>query len=259
MIFHQAENSRGAKNFNATFYTDRVWESHFHKSYEIVLVVQGLLECSVGEQTVMLGAGELALCLPYQPHSYRPGKDCRYWVCVFSEEYVRFFAKQMKGKTGSECRFVCSDTVLQYIQGTLMQEAELSEYMIKSCLYALCAEYLRCVPVVESNQDKTQHLHTIISFIEEHYTENITLSNIAELLGYDYHYVSRYFHSVFHMTFRELLNVYRLERAVQLMDETDQKLVEIAYACGFQSLRTFNRCFHAHFGISPSRFRKQEQ
>ena len=257
MIFHQPENSRSAKNFNTTLYTDQVWELHFHKNYEIAYVLQGSLACTIGEHSDVLGPGELAMCLPYQPHSYHPGENCQYWVCVFSEEYVRFFAGQMKGKTGSTSRFACSEAVLQYIQQTLMQESEPSEYMIKSCLYALCAEYLRCVNVVDRNRDKAQHLQAIIAFIEEHYKENITLSHIADLLGYDYHYVSRYFHSVFHMTFRELLNVYRLERAVQLMDETDDKLVEIAYACGFQSLRTFNRCFFLHFGVSPSNFRKK--
>ena len=58
------------------------------------------------------------------------------------------------------------------------------------------------------------------------------------------------------MTFRDFLNVYRLESAVRLMDETDKKLVEIAYASGFQSLRTLNLCFRLHFGLSPSEYRK---
>lgn len=256
MIYHQIQNSLRAGNYNAFYYTNHVWGAHFHKSYEIIYVLDGAVACDIDAQTMILTAGDLALCLPYQVHAYRPEANSRYWVCVFSEDYVRFFSKQMQGKVGSSSRFCCSEAVARYLKEALMDVEAPGIYTIKSCLYALCEQYLSCVKLIEKDQNKTLTISTIVSFIEQHHAENITLSDIAGLLGYDYHYVSRYFHSVFHMTFRDFLNVYRLESAVRLMDETDKKLVEIAYASGFQSLRTFNRCFRNHFGVAPSDYRK---
>ena len=60
------------------------------------------------------------------------------------------------------------------------------------------------------------------------------------------------------MTFNELLNMYRIETAIQLLDESDKKIVDVAYESGFQSVRTFNDCFKKHLGISPSEYRKTQ-
>ena len=256
MIFHQIHNSSSANHYNAFFYTHEEWEMHFHKNLEIIYVVKGIVNATVNQKEYVLGQGELALCLPYEIHSYHPQPDSLYWVCVFSEDHVRFFSKQMQGKTASTARFVCSEAVADYTERVLMNDPSPSIYIIKSCLYGLCAEFLRCVKVEDKDQGKSQPITDIISFVEAHHTENVTLADLAGLLGYDYHYTSRYFHSVFHMPFKDFLNIYRLETAVRLMDETERSLVEIAFESGFQSLRTFNHCFHKHFGLAPSQYRK---
>ena len=78
-------------------------------------------------------------------------------------------------------------------------------------------------------------------------------------MGYDYHYVSRYFHTVFKMSFSEFLTLYRLETAVTLMEQSDKKMVDVAMESGFQSVRSFNDCFKSHFKITPSEYRKNRQ
>ena len=85
---------------------------------------------------------------------------------------------------------------------------------------------------------------------------DIKLSDIGKLLGYDYHYVSRYFHTIFKMSFSEFLTLYRLETATQLMKQSDKKMVDIALESGFQSARSFNACFKSHFKMSPTEYKK---
>ena len=92
MIFHQAGNSLSNYNYNTAFYTDEVWEHHFHKNPEIIYVLEGAVDCTADAGNIRLAAGEFGLCLPYEIHSYRPLAGSRYWVIVFSEDFVRLFA-----------------------------------------------------------------------------------------------------------------------------------------------------------------------
>ncbi len=252
MIFHQPFNSLSANNYNANFYETQGFEFHFHRSFEIFYVIKGAVTCTVNQSEQILHAGDFGICLPNEIHSLKPSPDSLYWVCVFSADYVRAFAKQTEGKVGSDFRFSCSDSVETFTRENLMTEELPPLYLLKSCLYALCNEYLNSVTLTEKSREKTQTLAIITDYITRHHQGNIKLSDIAKLLGYDYHYVSRYFHKVFNMSFNDFVNLYRLETATKLMEETDKKLTEIALESGFQSVRTFNEVFRKHFGTSPS-------
>lgn len=254
MLFHQPSNSTGG--YNAFFYTDTMWDFHFHKNFELICVVQGKVRCTVNGQTYMLGAGEFGLCLAYEIHAYTPMPDTRYFVCVFSADYVRAFAKLTQGKQGSRFTFTCDAAVADFLRTYLITENTPPLFLLKSCLYAACAAYTDSVELVEQERKKMQMMNRITDYVQENHTKKITLSDIAELLGYDYHYISRSFQSVFNMSFVEFLNLYRMETAVKLLDETDKKMVDIAYESGFQSVRSFNNCFKMHMGISPSEYKK---
>ena len=103
---------------------------------------------------------------------------------------------------------------------------------------------------------KESHANDMILFIENNYQNNITLSDAAKYLGYDYHYVSRFFKKNFNMNFHDFLTTYRLQSAIKLLEETDKPVTRIAFESGFQSIRAFNDCFKKHTGKSPSHFRK---
>lgn len=95
----------------------------------------------------------------------------------------------------------------------------------------------------------------IIQYIEEHYTEPISLKSIADDLKVSEKYVSRIFSSRIKMNFRKYLGVIRAEYASSLLRTTKDKIITIAENAGFESLSTFNRVFHDIYGVSPRDFR----
>ena len=256
MFFHQPINSLSANNYNASFYRETKIDFHFHKNFEIVYVINGSVRCIVNNKETHLESGDFGLCLSNDIHSYIPSENSLYWVCVFSADYVRVFSKQVSGKIATNFKFKCSDSVKAFINDNLISETPPPINMLKACLYAVCNEFLNNVGLTDKKTDKLQIMSTIIDYVAEHHTENITLSDIANILGFNYHYVSKYFNSIFNMTFNEFLNMHRLETAMRLLDESDKKLVDIAYESGFQSVRTFNDCFRKHFQATPSEYRK---
>jgi len=258
MIFHQPHNSKCSNNYNAYFYTSEAWDFHFHKNLELIYVVKGSVKCIINNTTYILMDGDYGLCMPYDIHSYIPDKDTLYWVGVFSEDYVRLFANQIRGKSPEGFVFKCPEATDRLLKSTLISTEVPSVYILKSCLYAVCDAFLTTVSFSENISDKKINILLIAEYISNNHTKNITLNDISKLLGYDYNYVSRYFHSAFNMSFTDFLNIYRLETAIRLLDETDKKITEIALESGFQSIRSFNNSFRLKFKISPSEYKRNK-
>lgn len=256
MLFHQPHNSMGNYNSNAKIYTDEIWQHHFHKNLELIYVIEGSVRCEINNRTYTLTAGDFGLCLPYDVHAYTPGNKSRYYVLVFSADHVRLFEKQIEGKNADGFAFTVSDDIRNLVLNELINNKSPAVYMLKACLYAICNEFLNTVQLSE-NKDRKQSIITITDYLSKNHTKDIGLGDLAKLLGYDYHYVSRYFHSAFDMSFADLLGAYRLETAIKLMDETDKKIADIAFESGFGSVRSFNYTFKKHFGLSPNEYRKR--
>ena len=256
MVFHQPFNSLSGYHHNAFFYTTEGFEHHLHKNLEFLYVIRGSVHCTHNHIHYRMEAGDCGLCLPYDIHSLKPEENARYWVLVFSEEYVRTFTHSLAGKRADGFRFRCAPDVDQYIRQRLIVDQPLTTLTLKSCLYAICEQYLNQVNMVHSGQIKTEAITVIDRYIREHHTKNISLSDIARELGYDYNYTSRYFRNTFHMTFTEFINIYRLETAIRLLEETDHSITAIAFESGFQSLRSFHHFFKKHTNTTPSQYKK---
>lgn len=254
VAFHQSINSIH-KNYNSHFYNLQEFGLHFHKNIEVIYVVNGKVECKINDKDYVLTENEYGLCLPYEVHSYKPQKDTNYWVCVFSNDYVREFSKYINGKSSEGFNFRLKKNVNDFIKNEFIYANTPSIYIIKSCLYAICDGYTSAVKLSDKNENKFYIVSCITDYIEKNYMKNISLSDIALLLGYDYHYVSRLFNAVFRMSFKDYLNIYRLDAALAMLDETSKKILDIAYESGFQSVRNFNDCFKKHFKITPVEFR----
>ena len=130
-----------------------------------------------------------------------------------------------------------------------------SLYYLKACLYAVCADFDAGTQWREKTQDHDL-VFRILDYIEQNYTEDITLAILADALCYEYHYLSRIFHETLHIRFRTLVNQYRCEHAKMLITSSDTPLSEIAMQCGFGSIRSFNRIFLEMTGMTPGMLRK---
>lgn len=99
-------------------------------------------------------------------------------------------------------------------------------------------------------------LKKMISFIEEHYAEDINLLQIAEAGDVSIREAQRVFQRVVNERPMNYLAIYRLTKAAELVQTTDYKMGEIAALCGFNSQSYFTKCFHSHYGLRPGAYRR---
>lgn len=109
---------------------------------------------------------------------------------------------------------------------------------------------------------KKTHLSVMIDrvcdYIKKNYARNITLQLLAKEFHFDYTDLSRRFHQVTGKSFRQFLTEVRLNEAMELIQTTDFKLVEIASMVGYNNYENFNRSFKKEFKKSPNEIRKAE-
>jgi hemolysin activation/secretion protein len=84
-----------------------------------------------------------------------------------------------------------------------------------------------------------------------------SLPELAGQLHCSGRHFSRLFHEEFHVSLRERQTELRLQRARQLLVESDAKIINIAYESGYRHLGLFNAMFKRRFGVTPSQCRQQ--
>lgn len=95
----------------------------------------------------------------------------------------------------------------------------------------------------------------ILSYIDTHYLDPITLDSVANSVGISRFYLSRNFRKLTNCGFCEYLNQKRINEAIILLAETDYSITDVALRSGFQSISSFNRIFKDCIGCSPKEYR----
>ena len=255
--FHQLQNSVGNHTYNVYIYDEVNYDHHFHKNYEIVYVISGKALYSVNGKAKTLEEGEFAFCLSNEIHSINSIGESKIWIGVFSGDFIQEFAKHQKGQRGVDFSFRCPEGLMQFLSENLIKTELTDVFLIKSCLYALCSEYLKQIPLEENNGSKASIMGAVVEYVEKNYKKPISLATLAESLGYEYCYFSKIFNRLFSMRFNDYLNIYRFNEACAMLTESNMSITEISYESGFQSVRSFNNTFKQLSGVSPRTWRSQ--
>jgi len=95
-------------------------------------------------------------------------------------------------------------------------------------------------------------------FIDNNYSENIDLDNIADEAFFSKYHFIRQFKKIYGKPPHQYLITVRIEKAMQLL-RTDIPVSEACYAVGFESLSTFSGLFKRIVGLTPSNYLLQQQ
>ena len=93
-------------------------------------------------------------------------------------------------------------------------------------------------------------------YMSQHLAQPLNLKETARALGVNSYYLSHVLSERIHMGFRAYLNSMRVDRARRYLRLTTWPVEEVAAACGFRTLRTFDRVFQEYCGCTPREFRR---
>ena len=94
-----------------------------------------------------------------------------------------------------------------------------------------------------------------ITFISKNYANSLTLEYVASQVHLNPAYFSSLFKKESGFSFKEYLNMVRIEESKRLLTNTDYTIVDIAIAVGFEDQSYFSKVFKKYTGVTPKQFR----
>ena len=252
---------------------------HWHSEIELIAIKKGQGIVSVDLQKRTVHSGDIVFIRPGQLHSIE--QDGKHRM-----EYENIILKQRLLVSGDSD--LCAVKYIRpLMDGTLCSDTFLTSELpyheqAVSCIrnidllcdsrpdgYHLAVKgLLSCfffLLITNSTQKKDpppavqakslEKIKTVLKYVEEHYTERISIEDMAALTYYSKSHFMKFFKSKMGTGFTEYLNDYRLTMAERMLRSTDFSVLEIAGASGFDNLSYFNRLFKRKYGLSPGKWR----
>lgn len=225
---------------------------HFHAAFEILIVRKGKVLAQINRTQTVLSAKEGCFVDAFYPHSFEAlEKDTEIFVFVGNAELFSAAFGDIGGTPAR--RFAWNDFDLLYRVTALYQEA--TSTAARLAVFRGAVSLLSSQIPVNAEQHRdgcAETISAILGYINEHFTEPITLTDIARRFGYSPQYLSRLFHRFVPMNITDYINIARVNYAEKLLGEK-KTVAEVAFECGFNSLPSFYRAYKKHTGVLPKR------
>ena len=252
---------------------------HCHDCMELLYVESGKGSIFVNLQEFPVQQGDFVLVLPGQLHSgssnYSHKMFCRAIVFDLNQlkegriDYLyknficKFLTQQITAPTLITSSHlyhpaVANDFSLIYTE--FSQKKEAFECFIQSSLLHLLGTLYRNSTKTMGSNFKQKHnydqIKTVLKYIQEHYPQSISVDEVAALVGYSRYYFMHFFKEVTGLTMVQYLNMVRVDKAAQLLLNSDESITSICSQVGFNNLSYFIRQFSLRYHTTPKRFRK---
>lgn len=260
---------------------------HRHNYIQINYIISGSGYHCINNNRFEVKKGDIFIIPPYVPHNILA--DENKYLEIFEFEFTTDFilsGKEYKEDIKSYLDFaylepfmVVEEEVKPYfnLSEKLRIEVEdilnevLKEYEEKNTGYILIAKALLLKLLVITgrafsgaikntetekiiNKYKTVVLDSV-EYINENFDKNISLNEIASSINYSKSHFSYLFKAVMGHTFVEYLNNLRIEKAIELLRNTNKNITDISHQVGFNSIANFNKKFKDYTGQTPRKFR----
>lgn len=256
---------------------------HWHKEMEIIYVKKGMIRMGIGEEALEVKAGEFVLVASGRVHYVLASPGSIRQVYQFDECFFRdltmdkyelqslknlwkdYPAHSIKWKEETvretkmlldaiyeedqERKYAYTFAIKGYMCLMILGLYRNNEFSGKESAYEYC---------VESSQT-LEKLDLLFGFVEQNYTHQINLEDVADYIGFSTFYFTKFFKKNIGKTFTRFLNEYRIEKAKWILMNEDIGAMELIERIGIGSTKTYYRLFKEIVGLTPREFQRKNQ
>ena len=258
---------------NGTF----LW--HWHPEIELTLVLSGQIEYQIEEHTFILSAGDGVFCngnALHSGHMYK-GQKCTYLSITFhprflygyensilNTKYVKFIIlNELWNSLHLEKIVTWQQSVLEYmnkiyeLSQTMPGDFEMQVHMILLQIWHLLYQHFSAQPNnLQKPKQHLQRLRDILLFIENHYTQDISLEDVAKTANICKSECCRFFKKHMGITIFDYILYLRIQNSLPLLKKGDS-ITSVAAMVGFSSPSYYSQIFKRYMKCTPLEYIKE--
>lgn len=245
---------------------DNAWyEQKTKNNYTIWNIYKGTVWIEINEQIHKAGPGDVIFFYPGDTYkAYTDEDGCSFLFFIFSfqlgnnidvlsdnhlsgfyhhpivqqksQTFVQQYIEKYHGRDSSILKLYA------FFLDFFADFTELTEYVIPFKAFSTTMDNL--------------FIHKILNYMNSHYTENITVKQLAEMFSMSEKNFIRYFHFNVGIAPKRYLIEQRMKQAMELLADEDNAISYIAQTVGYADAYCFSKAFHKYYGESPSACRK---
>ena len=238
---------------------------HMHIPTEFIYINAGKLRIDYPDCSFTLSKGDFAVIFPYTIHGYTAITSVvDYTLAISRHDIYGDFENTLTQKHPANPVIKSSDLPddIPMLMNELVFLNDCNEQsaLIKAIISLILARTLPLLHLKPNTEKfKTNLSVRAVTYVTEHFTQNISLHTAAITLGISRFDVSRLFSSSIKIGFVKYVNFLRIAYAKELLETTNTSVLDIALKCGYESLRTFNRTFKSYAGTTPLKYRMSKK
>lgn len=285
LALEQKENAKhGESFFPVQKYITRlaadypVVTTHWHEEAELTLITKGNCFYQIDLIDYEVKEGDILFIPPLFLHSISQKTSEEF----FSETYVfhmnflggnstdicstRYLTPMINQEFSMPCLITPEHPVYVSLKKIFNQITSLYDETVVGYELALKSLFLQVVFLLLQYSEKkttfdtkasSDKLKSVLDYIELHYADAISISELAKLCYFsDYHFM-RFFKKHMNMTCVEYMNNLRLEKSVELFEQGNWSILDVSLSVGFHNLSYFHRAFKKKYHMTPRSFLKE--
>ena len=290
MQFIQKIGYKSGSYIRAKVENIRYYPFHVHDdSYEIICVLDGRVRIYDAAASYILQYGDVHIFNRHDPHKIEAfdENDCIILTVQFSHDhYVKKYPelqdayfisdahinRNIYSSDNSSVRFQLASIYREYSgSGSDITLEALAHSLIETLISQYQNYVYRDGPDCKANivrlentsedapaiYKNIERMYRVVDYIYEHYSERLTLKQIAEMEYVSEAHLSKYIKQNLGMTFSQLLSLARCEEAALLLASSNNTMDQIAESVGFANRTHFANQFMRWYNIKPSEYRKE--
>ncbi|MGM9552996.1 MAG: AraC family transcriptional regulator [Faecousia sp.] len=254
--------------------------THWHEEAEWTLITRGGCAYRIDLVDYEVKEGDILFVPPLMLHSIflNGAEEMRSETYVFHLNFLggnstdicstRYLAPMLRQEFSMPCRISPEHPAYSALRQCFRQLAPLYDEAAFGYELALKSLLLQSVFLLLRYSEKnrsadvgrpSEKLKNVLDYIELHFAEAISVSQLAKLCYFSEYHFMRFFKKHMSMTCVEYINNLRLEKAVERFEQGNTSITEVAMSVGFGNLSYFHRAFKKKYHMTPLSFMKELQ
>lgn len=246
---------------------------HWHEELELLYPLNGAVDINIEGKKYNLPVKQLMVVESCEVHSTYSYNSPSMFLCIhLSKKHMQQYMPDIElyqihckpeEITDEDFSFyleICKmlETLTRiYIEDVAAFQLEAEGIVLQILAHLIRHFSTNAAPQLNASDTLTrERIRQVITYVEEHFREPISLSDISEELGLRKEYFCRFFKKNMGLSFLNYLNEIRLAHVYQDLITTDTPITEIMEANGITNQKLFNRSFKKLYGCTPSAIRK---